>query len=609
METVPIQGDVFGKIVAALKRSMLFSTLDEGLLAQMANSCRLLKFAPREIIVAQGKPSDAFFIILSGAAAVFVRQEESGENLKLAELGASDGIGEMGLITGEPRSATVVAFKPTLALKLEKRLFDAIMERTPEFGKAICKSLANRLIRADRHAAGNEFDLTSNPPSADVLELLPVDFIQRHRVVPVKKDGQSATIGFVDSPTPKLMSLIKRQLPSMEIATVSVRAEQFSALLEQYGGGITSSAGDSGPTISGGSVNLETLLRRMVAEGASDLHLTAKETPRWRIDGDMLTIKGAPILGADDVFEMLKPVMPEEALAEFEETNDADFAHAIEGLARFRVNIFRDAGGVGTVMRVIPMKILTMDQLGLPPVVSKFCESLKGMVLVTGPTGSGKSTTLAAMIHHINQTHKGHIITLEDPIEFVHKSAACLVNQRELGRDTASFNRALRAALREDPDIVLVGEMRDLETVSLALEIANTGHLVFGTLHTTTAIGTVERIIEMFPAEEQNRVRSSLAESLVGVVAQNLCRKMGGGRIAAYEIMVNNSAISNLIREAKNHQILSIMQTGKALGNTLLNEELMRHVMEKKVDPKEALSRSADKKELVRMFEKKQISF
>jgi twitching motility protein PilT len=253
---------------------------------------------------------------------------------------------------------------------------------------------------------------------------------------------------------------------------------------------------------------------------------------------------------------------------------------------------------VGSVFRQIPEKILTIEQLGLPAVVQQLCEYPKGLILVTGPTGSGKSTTLAAMIDHINRTRKSHIITLEDPVEFVHQNHMCLINQREIGPHTNSFARALRAALREDPDIVLVGEMRDLETVALALETANTGHLVFATLHTNTAISSVSRIIDLFPAEQQNQVRAVLADTLRGVVAQTLCRKIGGGRIAALEIMVSDISIASLIRDGKTQQILTAMQTGKSRGNKLLNEELTRLVTDKKIEQDEALAKAVDKPDL-----------
>ncbi len=317
----------------------------------------------------------------------------------------------------------------------------------------------------------------------------------------------------------------------------------------------------------------------------------------------MITIAGMPRLGPEEVYDLLRPIMEPRHIEEFDETNDTDFAYSLPGTARFRVNLLRNRGGVATVMRVIPSQILRFEQLGLSETVRSFCHHPKGMVLVTGPTGSGKSTTMAAMIDHINHSLKGHIITLEDPIEFVHDSDQCLVSQREVGSHTQSFLRALRAALREDPDIVLVGELRDLETMSLAMEVANTGHLVFGTLHTTTAIRTIDRIIEMFPHEEQNQVRSSLADSLRGVVAQTLCKKSGGGRLGVYEVLVSNSAVANLIREGKPHQIMSIMQTGKSQGNTLLNDELERYVKEGKITLDEAAAKTPDKKDLAKRFD------
>ena len=255
------------------------------------------------------------------------------------------------------------------------------------------------------------------------------------------------------------------------------------------------------------------------------------------------------------------------------------------------------------MFRVIPTNILALDQLGMPAAVASLCDHPKGLVLVTGPTGSGKSTTLAAMIDHINRTRRSHILTMEDPVEFVHDCRQSLVNQREIGSHTQSFARALRAALREDPDIVLLGEMRDLETISLALETALTGHLVFGTLHTSTAIGTIDRIVDIFPSGDQNRVRTALADSLKGVVAQTLCRRSGGGRVAACEILLVNSAVANLIREAKSHQIVNVMQTGKGQGNQLLNDHLAELVLAGAVDAAEALSRTPDPRGLSKQIE------
>ncbi|HEY1101106.1 MAG TPA: PilT/PilU family type 4a pilus ATPase, partial [Myxococcota bacterium] len=442
---------------------------------------------------------------------------------------------------------------------------------------------------------------------AEVVALLPLEFISRHRVLPVQQHGNTLVIGFVDDASARVLQMARELLPGMELRPQRLSAAVFDRALSRFAGVRGWSAGPVGSDVATASIEglrtsprLDLLLRRLVAEGGSDLHISGGQKPRWRIHGEMLEMSDTAILGHDEVFRLLEPVMDQRNVTQFHDDNDTDFAYAIADLARFRVNLFRDKGGVGAVMRVIPAKILTFEQLNLPPVCQRLCELPKGLVLVTGPTGSGKSTTLAAMVDWINKNRSDHIITLEDPIEFVHQSLGCLINQREVGPHTKSFSRALRAALREDPDIVLVGEMRDLETVSLALETANTGHLVFGTLHTSTAISTIDRIIDLFPPEQQSQIRAVGADTLKGVVAQTLLKKIGGGRIAALETLVVNFAIANLIREGKTHQIGSSMSTSKAQGNVLLNDALAQLVADNKVDYSEALNNAVDKADLAR---------
>ena len=348
---------------------------------------------------------------------------------------------------------------------------------------------------------------------------------------------------------------------------------------------------------------IDSLLNAMVQAGASDLHLTSGEIARVRVDGSMRALSKNPI-SLENMRRLLQEIAPAGNWSEFEETKDTDFAYEISGLARFRANYFRDLTGPGAVFRQIPSKILSAQQLGLPEAILKLCRLHKGLVLVTGPTGSGKSTTLAAMIDHINETRDDHIITIEDPVEFVHPNKRCLINQRELGTHTNSFKTALRAALREDPDIILVGELRDLETVEIALEMAETGHLVFGTLHTTTAAQTVDRIVDQFPADGQEQIRTMLSSTLKGVISQTLLRKTGGGRVAALEILLITNAVGNYIREGKTHQIPLAMQTGRKLGMQELNSALLDRVREGNVAPEEALSKSVDQaglaKELAR---------
>lgn len=352
---------------------------------------------------------------------------------------------------------------------------------------------------------------------------------------------------------------------------------------------------------------IDSVLHDMIKRKASDLHATMGEVLCMRIDGEIERI-GKDIVREDYMKLMLDPIIPPRNREEFSKGNDTDFAYEIPGLARFRVNIFRDRMGVGAVLRQIPEKILSADDLGLPPAVRKFCELSKGMVVVTGPTGSGKSTTLAGMVDLINETRHEHILTIEDPIEFVHKQKKCLLNQREVHKHTSSFSRALRAALREDPDIILIGEMRDLETVEIAIETAETGHLVFGTLHTNTAISTVDRLIDQFPSNQQAQIRVMLAESLKGVVAQTLVRKKGGGRVAALEILVVDKAVASLIREGNTHMMGNHMQTQKAKGNIMLNDSLLNLVVKGIVDAKDAYMKAIEKEAFLTMLQAKGIS-
>jgi len=352
------------------------------------------------------------------------------------------------------------------------------------------------------------------------------------------------------------------------------------------------------PVVNGGDTQaraeIDRLLSLLVDSGGSDLHLRVGEPPIIRIDGALVRQDGPP-MEADQLKAMHESIMIPRDVTMFSETGDADYAYEVEGLARFRCNAGRDRGGPLGVFRVIPAEIPTCEELEISKEIQKLCYLTKGLVLVTGPTGSGKSTTLAALVDVVNQERTDHMLTIEDPIEFVHPSKNCLVTHRQVGLHTDSFKSGLRAALREDPDIVLIGELRDLETAAIAIETAETGHLVFGTLHTTTAASTIDRIIDQFPADRQGQIRVMLSESLRGVIAQTLCKKIDGGRVAAREILLTNTAVSNLIREAKTYQIPSIIQTSRKAGMMTLNDSLFDLVKRKVVEPKEAYMKSVDK--------------
>jgi twitching motility protein PilT len=351
------------------------------------------------------------------------------------------------------------------------------------------------------------------------------------------------------------------------------------------------------------TLNLRALLEEMIQKDASDLHITAAEKPKLRVDGDIVDSSVPDVLTPKDTLQLAYSVLTENQKKRFETDDELDFSFGIQNLARFRGNVFKQRGCVAMVIRMIPFNVRTFQELGLPAVIAKLSERPRGLILVTGPTGSGKSTTLAAIIDKINKERKGHIITVEDPIEFIHRHQACLVNQREIGTDTKTFANALKYALREDPDVILVGEMRDLETVAAALTIAETGHLVLATLHTNSAAESINRIIDVFPSNQQSQVRAQLAFVLEGVVTQTLLPKAKGrGRCMAAEIMVATPAIRALIRDDKIHQIYSAMQSGKKFGMQTMNDALYQLYTSREVSQEECERVSSDPKEFLRMI-------
>jgi len=609
MKILKIENDALKMVATAMGKAEMFGSLKEDSLIKIASRAKLCQYDPHEVIVKENEPSDAFFMLIKGEVSILHYHKSSDGMIELGKIKPNTVIGEIGLLLNESRTATVQATQKTLILKFDRALFEYMFEHIPAFGPGISQNLARRVQQLSTNIPLPVYDKDSALPLPDIIQMLPLDFIIRHRVLPLQATQNVLRIGFVNDPSSKVLGAVRSFLPSMELQMVRIDNELFDTVLGSQAGVKEWSTSSEKPEdddqkrVDRSSPMLDTLLKRMVAEGASDLHLSAGQVPHWRIDGEIQDIADTKKIGSEEVFELLDPVMDERSKNEFSDHNDADFIYPVFDTGRFRVNLFRDDLGIGAVFRFIPTKILSFEQLGLPQILKKLSDHPKGLVLITGPTGSGKSTTLAAMIDYINNTRRAHIVTMEDPIEYVHISKRSLINQREVGRHTNSFSSALRAAFREDPDIVLVGELRDSETISLAIETANTGHLVFGTLHTNSAISALDRIIDSFPPDQQSRVRVGLCDSLKGIVAQVLCKCIGGGRAAALEVLVVNTAVANLVREEKINQIRSTMQTGKAQGNMLLNEELAKLVRRKKVDYNEALSKAEDKDDLVRRLE------
>jgi twitching motility protein PilT len=595
MKSMTNGGTTLNEIAVAMGRTGIFQSLTEDQLLQAAKEGRLLRLESGEDLVRQGQPLEGFSLILGGELRVLLGQASGGDPLDIARFREGQIVGIADVLLNRPAAVTMTAARQTTVIQFKSSFLEETTSRYPGFGLNLAKTLAERLSKAVERIPVPDADPAVDP-TADLLALLPRDFMARHRLLPLALDGEVLTVGMVDNPTPEVVHRLRTYLSAMELRIVRLDANRLNRILSTHLGkeGAAPAAPAHDPAL------LDRLLRTMATEGASDLHLSGGQRPHWRIDGDMRGLDDLPAFGPETVFEMLREIVPARRREEFLSINDTDFAHEIPGVARFRVNLYRDSGGVGAVFRRIPTAIVPLEKLGMPPVLAGFCSLPKGLVLVTGPTGSGKSTTLAAMVDLINLTRRLHIVTLEDPVEFRHQSKEAFINQREVGSHTESFARALRAVLREDPDVVLIGEMRDLETISLALETANTGHLVLATLHTATAVSTVDRIVGMYPVEEQNRIRATLADVLRGVVSQNLLKRKGGGRVAAVEILVTSYAVANLIREGKLQMIPNAMQTGRAAGNQLLNESLQRLVAQGTVDYEEALSKAVDKADLAR---------
>jgi len=597
MKAVPIEDELHKQVINALSKTPMFRALDASQLEQVVAASELLQFDENEAVARQGEASDSFFMLLKGEVSIVLAR--GGEATELGRMQPPETLGEVGVVLGEPRSASAIATADgLLALKFSADAFQKMYMQIPGFGMAATRGLAQRLqVLSDRIPLPSHE--SREGPAAEVIDLLPAGFIQRYRVLPLLSEGRVLTLGFVDEPEPQVLAAAAQLLPGMEIQPVRIDGQLYNDTLHNYAGVEAWRKPQEESTASAptelNNPKLDQVIARMASEGASDLHLAAGHKPRWRLDGQMVEIADAGVIGAEDVLELMTPVLDERQLNEFQEHHDVDYGYTAPDIARVRANMYRDKHGVSAALRLLSNKIMSLEQLGVPPSLTKLAELGKGLVLVTGPTGSGKSTTLAAMVDHVNQNRPLHILTLEDPIEYIHPSKTSLVSQREVGSHTTGFSRALRAALREDPDVILVGEMRDLETVQLALEAANTGHLVFSTLHTSSAVLTVDRIVDMFPANQQNQVRTSLSESLRGVVSQALLKRRDGGRFAACEVLVVNHAVSNMIKEGKTNQIPNHMLTARKEGNFVLNDELHRLVNKNVVTKEDAMAAAVDR--------------
>ncbi len=593
MKVIPLENHYFNQVLEVLKSSDLFGNLKLEHIKQVMKYAELVSYGGDEIIIKTGEKADSFYILIEGEARVFIELNSQGRMMEIGSHKKTDIIGEVGVLLNEKRSATVTACGDCLLARFGKEVLPHAIEKIPGFPMVLSEALASRLYRLSGRFPQQEAGTEPEKPDKSAISYLPLNFIIRHRALPIKTAGNVIAVGFVDYPGPELLAAIEKMIPGMEIKGVKISIGYFNEQLKHL-----MPVKETKPKKKKAEPQaFNDILERMEAEGASDLHLSADQAPCWRIDGKIVQIRDSSPFSDTEVWDMIEPVLSERQKQDFKRDFSIDFAHSA-GNSRFRINVYCDFNGVNAAIRMIPSKVLSFEELGLPNMLTKLCDNPNGIVLVTGPTGCGKTTTLACLINHINENYNKHIITLEDPIEYIHPSKSSLVNQRELNTHVRTFSDGLRFGLREDPDVILVGEMRDYETINLALEASNTGHLVFATLHTPTAVSTIERIIQVFPTEQQNKIRSLLADNVRAIVCQAMCRKTKGGTIPALEVLIVNPAIANMIRESKLTQIPSAMQTSKAMGNILLNDYLSQLVNKRKITPDEALKHAIDKQDL-----------
>ncbi len=583
----------------------MFVFLGEKKLSELVDLAgEVLTFEDGEKVLSAGSSPDFFFVIVKGEISVVL--DDRNDGMEIVRLIRGQLVGEMAMIQSEPHSYSCFARGQLAVIPFSAQIFHEQILAIPGVYIPLIPSISRRILESSAYPA--LIAGRNKVPAIDcsLLKLFPEGFLKKHRILPVKNVAGYLLIAHCEPLDREQLEAIDQVLPEdFDIRPVYFDSEFFAALLKKNleGAGTCSTPEEQPVEEVAGPENIcfiDGVLRRLVNERGSDLYLSAGQVPRWRIDGEIVEVPGTRKSGPEEVLEMLRPLARNEVLDAFIESCDEDFAYSTCEGFRFRVNLLRDHNGISAVFRYIPGEISSLEALGLPEILTSFCTQPKGLVLVTGPTGSGKSTTMSAMIDWVNRHRKCHILTIEDPIEFVHGSLKALVNQREVGVHTRSFAKALRAGLRENPDVVMVGEIRDNETMAMALETSNTGHLVFATMHTATAASTIDRVVDNFPAESQNQIRMFLADNLLGVVCQTLCRRVTRGCVPAFEIMIVDPAMANLIRTGKSYMLPNAMQTAQAKGNRLLNDDLCQLVKTGVIAREEAMNKTRDRAELER---------
>ncbi len=621
MREHPIRGAFHHLAREGLERSPLFKTLTPNDREIVLTHATLHEFSPNEVIITEGEVADSFFLVLRGQAAVTVQISPVESPIELNQISAPNIFGEMALLLQNPRSATVVATGNTVVLRFLQAAFELMLDGIQGFGRQLSTSLAVRLAQTSRRVPLQEIEKEQlGSIDGKTLRLLPSPFILRHRVMPLQFQNNLLTLGCVDDPTPTVFQTIQRIVPGCQIRPFRISYDTFTHALRSHGMLDRASSSEvvlpQDPPIIVGVLpsqeelpvpqttievqaqiaKIRPLLQRVVAEGASDLYLSAQQKPRWKIGHRLYTIEDYRELRPLEAFHLLSGLLPQPRLKQFEEQHHTDFSCTVRDLARFRVNLFRSEQGVNAVLRHIPLSPPNLEQLQFPPPLLSITQLREGLVLFSGPPGSGKTTTIAALVNAINHTRRVHVLTLEDPIEYVHSSHQALVHQREVGSHVLSMTQGLKAAMRETPNVLVVGDLDNTNTIKLVLEAARSGCLILCATQSRGAARTILRLLEQFPVDEQPYIRRALGEVLRCVVSQELCHHNKGGRVAAFEFMSMDPDTAKLLRE--DNLTAMIEQLTKRPGNMTIHHHLARLIQTGQISIEEGHAHAIDHKTL-----------
>jgi len=580
-------------IMEVLQKSELFGVLSEDSLKKIIGMVELIEYDSGEYVIKENDKSDAFYIIIEGEVVVF----HTKEIMELVKLGKGVQFGDMGLLLDEPRTASVKTNKVSKILKINKSIFDYLLKNLPTFALSISRFLAKRVKQLSSKISLPHFDGEIESSGKKLLKLFPLDYLIRHRFIPLSLKNNTVNLGFVNDPTPSVMSNLKNTLTGYDLRAYRIDSEFFEVVIKSVSGLMEEEAKKI-QYEEKRSEKLDKLLERVVQEGASAIHISSGDTPYWRIDDELIKLEDSKKFQIKDIKDLIEPLLTPEQKNELNSGRELNLTYSFSDKTRFLINVFYNFKGLSLVVKVINSIPKTLEQLKVPEEIKEMIKAKRGIIFVSGTAGSGKTTTIAAILDFINNNYKKHIITIENPVEYIIKSKKSLVNQIEIKDEFEEHIKVLKSVFKDDPDVIFTGSLRTLEHFELAFELAQTGHLVLANMNAINTIDTLEKIIEIFPDNKKDFVKSRIGDSLIGVLTQSLCKKIGGGSIAVFELLRTTPHIINLIKKEEFIEIKTLMRKDKFKPHTNLDEELVKLLKENVIDKKEAKLKAIDKEYL-----------